>query len=229
MKTVLIIQGRMNSRRLPGKSLMKIGSKFLIDHVIERALVTHGIEDFYLATSDLSNDDVLAEYVSSKYPIKIFRGSPLDVRSRFIEIAKISEADLIVRITGDDPFKDPAQTTRALEYLVENNFDYVCNFEPRVIPIGMDVEVFTSNALFDSVERYRHNDDFEHVTWSLRSNAYSWDSISNVTFMPNLRLTVDYQEDLEYCSMISAKLSLEIKNFSWDFTKAAISTETEMR
>ena len=93
----------------------------------------------------------------------------------------------------------------------------------------MDVEVFTSNALFDSEVRYRQNVDFEHVTWSLRSNAYSWDTISNLAFMPDLRLTVDYPEDLDYCSRISAKLSIEIKNYTWDFTKAAILTETEMR
>lgn len=221
-KVISIVQARMGSERLPGKSLLKLGDKLLIDHVIERALTTVGIDDVVLATTELTEDDVLVRHVSQKYSVQVYRGSPSDVRSRFANVAEKFGADIIVRITADDPFKDPMETVRLINLLNTEKLDYVCNFVPQELPIGMDVEVFTSAALFNSVESFNSPLDVEHVTWSLRSPHYNWKSLNHAVFQPQTRLTVDIPSDLDYCSEIAVILRENALGFEWFDTRRAI-------
>jgi len=213
----------MGSNRLPGKSLMKLGDKYLIDHVIERSLEVSDIKSFYLATTSLSEDDVLVDHVKRNYKLTIHRGDSLNVRSRFYEIANLEGCDLIVRITGDDPFKDPDFISFGINHLVANKLDYVCNFEPRFLPIGMDFEVFTRESFFRSINEFTNAVDIEHVTWNLRSNHFKWKSIQDIQFQPETRITVDDELDLEYCDQISKILSTSPSNYSWSWTQKAIS------
>jgi spore coat polysaccharide biosynthesis protein SpsF len=222
MSSVLIIQARMGSTRLPGKSLMKVGSKFLVDHVVDRCLNVKGIDSIYLATTSLKEDDVLVEHIKKKYQIKIYRGSKVDVRSRFLEIAKIEKSEYIVRITGDDPFKDPAHISSGLNYLKQAKIDYVCNFQPRTLPIGMDFEVFTVGSLMKSVNKSSDSNDIEHVTWSMRSNEYNWLSMNQNSFHPEIRLTIDTKNDLIYCGQIAKILEKNLLDFSSESTRIAL-------
>lgn len=216
------MQARMGSERLPGKSLLKLGDKLLIDHVIERALASEEIDCVVLATTELPEDDILAKYVSQKFSVKIYRGSPKDVRSRFVNIAEETGAEIIVRITADDPFKDPLETFNLVNLLKREKLDYACNFVPQELPIGMDTEVFTSAALFNSVQAFNSALDVEHVTWSLRSHNYNWKSLSHKVFQPQTRLTVDIPSDLDYCSEIAMILRDYALGFSWCDTRRAI-------
>jgi spore coat polysaccharide biosynthesis protein SpsF (cytidylyltransferase family) len=222
MKSILIIQARMGSTRLPGKSLMKVGSKFLVDHVVERCLNVKGIDRIYLATTSLKEDDILVEHIKKKYQIKIYRGSKFDVRSRFLDIIEYEKPDYVVRITGDDPFKDPAQISAGLDYLKKEKFDYVCNFQPRTLPIGMDYEVFTVDSLLKSVNQSSDLNDMEHVTWSMRSKKYNWVSINQSEFYPETRLTIDTKSDLIFCGQIAKILEKNFLNFSSESTKIAL-------
>lgn len=216
------MQARMGSERLPGKTLMKLGDKLLIDHVLERALITEEVDCVVLATTELPEDDELVKYVSRRYSVKIYRGSPKDVRSRFVNIAEQTCADIIIRITADDPFKDPIETLALINLLTREKLDYVCNFVPQELPIGMDAEAFTSAALFNSAQLFNSPLDLEHVTWSLRSSYYNWKSISHSVFQPQTRLTVDIPSDLDYCSDIAATLRDNALGFSWSDTRRAI-------
>jgi len=222
MSSLLIIQARMGSIRLPGKSLMKVGSKFLVDHVVERCLNVSGIDSIYLATTTLKEDDILVDHIKKKYQINIYRGSKFNVRSRFLEIAKTEKSDYIVRITGDDPFKDPVHISAGLEYLKQKKIDYVCNFQPRTLPIGMDFEVFTVSSLIKSVNQSSDSNDIEHVTWSMRSNKYNWFSINHSSFHPETRLTIDTESDLAYCGQIAKILDENLLDFSWESTRIAL-------
>ena len=66
MKTLAIIQARMSSKRLPGKVLMKIGDKTLIDRTIDSAMIAKNIDKVYVATSEDESDDVLYEHLVKK-------------------------------------------------------------------------------------------------------------------------------------------------------------------
>lgn len=229
MKTTLIIQARMGSNRLRGKSLMKVGSKLLIDHVVSRSLKVSGVDKVYLATTYLEEDNILVEHIKKHYQIDIYRGDPVDVRSRYMKIATKEKSDFIIRVTGDDPFKDPNQISLALNYLVTNKLDYVCNFEPRYLPIGMDFEIFSRKSLITSIRESTDLNDVEHVTWTMRSGNYRWESIKNILFQPNTRLTIDYEKDLEYCGAIANILEASETNYSWESTCSAILTFNKRR
>ena len=200
---ISVVQARMGSSRLRGKSMLNVGHKLLIDHVIERALNAKEVDRVYLATTDLLEDNVLAKHVSENYPVLIHRGSDSDVRSRFLEILTNDEAEVVVRITADDPFKDPNETDVLIRMLKAEKLDYICNFIPQSMPVGLDVEVFTSFALFDSAAYFDTPQDKEHVTWNMRTQRYKWRSQNSQKFRPEIRLTVDNQSDLYYCSEIA--------------------------
>ena len=109
-KFIPIIQARMGSSRLPGKSLMKIGEYKLIDWVINYAKKNFFNEKIYVATTKSKDDDTLVEYLTNR-DIKIFRGNELNVFSRFENISRnFNPDDIIVRFTGDNPIKNNLQS-----------------------------------------------------------------------------------------------------------------------
>lgn len=204
---LVIIQARMGSKRLPGKSMSLIGDKPLIDHVVRRALEIRQIQKLILATTILEEDDEIATYVREEFGIGVYRGDPEDVRSRFVEIIKSLSPKNIIRITADDPFKDPKLADDALESLIANSFDYVSNFAPQCLPIGLDVEAFTANAFMDSYSKFQGQDDIEHVTVALRnSGIYHTNSLRYKSNLSNFRLTIDGPEDLVKCRIIYSML-----------------------
>jgi spore coat polysaccharide biosynthesis protein SpsF (cytidylyltransferase family) len=211
----------MGSSRLPGKSMKKLGDRLLIDHVIRRASLTI-LDDLFLATTTLPEDDILANYVRDNYEISIFRGNPTDVRSRFLEIAKQSGADLVARVTADDPFKDPSFLAKGFEKISDH--DYYCNFSPAVYPVGMDIEIFKAESLIKSTEIYGDEYNREHVTPCFRSDErFSFISDDRIPTDTDIRLTVDTQEDFDFCSKIANYLSNNMPdNLSYSATSKAM-------
>ena len=96
----------MGSTRLPGKVMMDCCGVPLISrvlHSVDNAI----IDSIVLATTDLPSDDVLVDHCGTLillHPLSVFRGSESDVLDRYYQAAKVSGADIIVRVTGDCPF-----------------------------------------------------------------------------------------------------------------------------
>src|SRR5437868_2921444 len=107
MRVVAIIQARMMSTRLPGKVLADLCGRPLLGRVIDRTRRAKQVHDVVVATSTASADDILAEYASAE-GVGVFRGSEQDVLDRYYRASRQAEADVVVRITSDDPFKEPA-------------------------------------------------------------------------------------------------------------------------
>lgn len=216
-KTQVVVQARMGSRRLPGKTLMYVGNQRLIDHVLKRILSVIPNELVTLATTHLPIDDSLVNYVKDLYDIKIYRGSARDVQSRFIEIGNSEDSNYIVRITADDPFKDPKQIMELLGILVKKDLDYVNNFSPLIFPIGLDLEVFKLSSLILSRNLFDSEINREHVTFSLRESDYfRKESLARRPTLTKTRLTIDTAEDLKFCSIIAAELENEPNSFDWE-------------
>ncbi len=104
MNIVAIIQARCSSTRFPNKVFADLAGKPLIWHVINRLHFAKEINQIVLATTINPQDDLLVEW-AKKEAVSIFRGSEENVLSRFYHAAKEYNADIIVRITADDPFK----------------------------------------------------------------------------------------------------------------------------
>jgi spore coat polysaccharide biosynthesis protein SpsF (cytidylyltransferase family) len=228
--TLVIVQARMGSTRYPGKSLAQLGDKPLIDHVIQRALNAVEAENIIVATTNLGEDDSLVQHIQSRYKLGIFRGSAFDVRSRFISITEELKPNYIVRLTADDPFKDPQLIRDVIEVLEAGKFDYVSNFAKPCLPVGLDVEGFTAEALKDSERRFSDELNREHVTIGLReSGLYRTISLNYPEIYPNVRLTLDTVQDLTNLTKVYNKLRRKnnVELFDYTSTCTAISESME--
>ena len=101
-----IIQARMGSSRLPGKVLMKLKQKTVLNHVYERTAASRFIDKVYIATT-INDEDLQIVSECGNKNMNVFCGSENDVLDRFYQIAKLLKPDLIVRITADCPTIDP--------------------------------------------------------------------------------------------------------------------------
>ena len=98
MKTGVIVQTRMGSTRLPGKVMMDLCGKPVIDHVIDRLKRSRLSDEIIIATTTLERDKVVVEQ-AKKNGVKWFCGSEDDVLSRYYCAAKENDLDVVVRVT----------------------------------------------------------------------------------------------------------------------------------
>ena len=154
MNTVLIIQARMGSTRLPGKSTLNLGGKPLIGWVIHRLKKTSQVDKIVLSTTTKTEDDIL-EKIGLEYEIDVFRGSENDLVNRYYQAAKKYKANLIVRVPGDNALPEPKEIDRVINYHNNSGNDFSSNF-PDVAqhgyphngyPDGIGAEVINFEAL----------------------------------------------------------------------------------
>jgi spore coat polysaccharide biosynthesis protein SpsF len=209
-----IFQARLGSSRLPGKVLMNICGKPLLWHVLERVRAAETLDEIVVATTDVNEDAPLREFLEQQ-DVKMFIGSEDDVLDRFYQTAKHYGADVIVRITPDDPFKDPEVIDRAVRLLVEADppVDYVsnCSYDGSVratYPEGIDVEVMTFDCLRRMWQRADRPSEREHLTPYLfrRPDEFKTLGFEHIEDLSNLRWTIDYPRDMEFAREIYQRL-----------------------
>lgn len=120
MKIVAIIQARMGSTRLPGKVMMKIQERTVLDHVISRVRQSKEIDEIVIATTTKEDDAAIMEE-AKRLNIKCFRGSEDDVLSRYYFTAKENKADVVLRITSDCPLIDSKVIDEILSFYKRKN------------------------------------------------------------------------------------------------------------
>lgn len=209
LRTVVIIQARMGSTRLPGKVLKTVNGRPLLSYQIERIKRCHEVNDIVIATTTNPQDQVIVE-LAEREGVQIFRGSEDDVLDRYFKAAQQAKADIVVRSTSDCPLVDPAVIDRAVVLLKSRfpNIDYVSNALKRTYPRGMDVEVFSFNALKKAAEETQNPYDREHVTPYLYQNLEKF-KCENFTYSSDQsqhRWTVDTPEDFELVSLLLGAL-----------------------
>ena len=147
IKVVAIIQARMGSSRFPGKVLKELAGTTILDLIIERISLTKGLNDIVLSTSLSKRDDILESWAKDR-ELNFYRGSEHDVLDRYYQTAKLFQADIIIRITADDPLKDHEILEKALRFFQNNEcLDYCSNTINPTYPEGLDVEVFSFSVL----------------------------------------------------------------------------------
>jgi len=199
-RTVIIAQARMSSTRLPGKTLMDLGGRPVVDHVVERARLARRADDVWIATTTDSTDDVLDAHLD-QLGVPRIRGSLDDVLARYFQAAEASHADTIVRITCDCPLIDPDVIDAVIaRFRQDPPVDYCSNGLRRTYPIGMDAEVFSREALERAHAEATQQHEREHVTPYIYQHPESF-RLRNVNappwaVWPELRLTLDDARDL---------------------------------
>ena len=98
-KILGVIPARLDSQRLPGKVLLKIGSKPMIHWVYERARQSPFLSDVFVAT----DSEQVQEYCTSHdIPVMQTRRHPSG-SDRLHEVMERTDADIYVNIQGDEP------------------------------------------------------------------------------------------------------------------------------
>ncbi|WP_248907780.1 glycosyltransferase family protein [Flavobacterium sp. K5-23] len=210
IKVAAIIQARRGSTRLPDKVFLELAGKPLLEHVVLRLKVSSLLDEIIIATTVSANDDFV-ELWANNNNIKFFRGSEENVLERYYQAAKEYNVDIIVRITADDPFKDVRLIDEAVNLLIENNLDFVCNNSPVSFPEGLDVEVMTFEALEKSYKNAVSDFDKEHVTQYIHKNKNNFNvcNIQNDKDLSSYRWTLDTFEDYEFAKKIYSELYKE--------------------
>lgn len=144
MKVGIILQARMGSKRLPGKTTLPILGRPMIHYVIERLKRVRTAQNIVLAVPDTAPDQVL-EGVALAEGIDFFAGAEDDVLDRYRAAGRRLALDHIVRATGDNPLVDPVEVERLIRFHVEGQFEYAENF--TVLPRGVGGEVFSAEGL----------------------------------------------------------------------------------
>ena len=186
----------MGSKRLPGKVLLKINKKTIIEIILDRLSKSKLINKIVFATSTNKNNKVLIKYFKNK-KINFFPGSETDVLSRYINIIDKEKPKVVVRITADCPLIDPVIVDKCIKIFLNKNLDYVSNVNPPTFPDGFDVEVINPKALVYSFKFDKSKNNKEHVTQFIKhSNKFSKFNLRLNKDYSNLRVTIDYNNDL---------------------------------
>jgi len=210
-RVVGIVQARAGSRRFPSKMLARLSGRPLLEWVLRRVARARLLDQVVLATSDLQRDDSLAELASS-LGIAVFRGSEQDVVGRFIGAATMCQADVVVRICADNPFIDPLEVDRLVEFFEQDGFDYACNHQARLgsrYADGFGAEILTRDLLEHIGREASAPEDREHVTrfvWH-QAERFRIGAVPAPTELayPTLRFDVDTPEDLAFLETLISK------------------------
>jgi spore coat polysaccharide biosynthesis protein SpsF len=133
----------MTSSRLPGKVLLPLGGKPVLQNIIERLRRSKYIDSVIVATTTNEADNPIIELCQS-LNCSYYRGSEDDVLSRVLEAAKEFATDIVVEVTADCVMIDPKFIDEMIEQL--EGYDYISNVIRRHFPRGCDAQVFWMNA-----------------------------------------------------------------------------------
>lgn len=196
MKIAAIVQARTGSTRFPNKVFADLEGKPIIWHIFNRLSYSKYISNFILATTTNENDKRLVDWAKSN-EIQYFQGSELDVLKRYFDASLAFEVDVIVRITADDPFKDPQIIDSVIEMFLAEQLEFAYNNFPPSFPEGLDSEVFSFEAL--KLANSNASDPFEreHVTQYFYRNPafFKQNNLLYKENISNLRLTIDTELD----------------------------------
>jgi len=192
-----VLQARMTSTRLPGKSLLPLAGVPLIEHIINRLKALTELDHIVLAVPDSHAETPLIEK-AKRLDITVIKGPEEDVLERFLIAADQVKAQHIVRVCGDDPLIDRQLMKSLILTHIRENADYTITSDP--IPLGAGTEVVRVATLKQIAQTTAEPKYREHVTTWFHDHPTTGvqPSVSAPAYLIGkpYRLTVDTEHDL---------------------------------
>jgi len=204
MRTVIAIQARLGSSRMPRKILCDLHGRPMLNQILRRCRAVSNADGVAIACPEWD-----------KTPIKMATGlDPItgpedDVLTRLLNVADELEADKLVRVTADCPLIPPDMIRLGIEAMEKAHTPVVQNWRPRTFPDGFDFEVWDVPVLQALSEKLRGKDREYFALWAMNNNMTNR-SIEGRENLSKWRLTVDYPEDLEVVRAIYAEMGDEV-------------------
>jgi len=214
MRSVIIVQARMGSSRLPGKVLLSAAGKSLMEIELGRLQQCRLPDALCVATTEGRQDDPIVN-LCQRLEIPCFRGSEEDVLSRYYEAALFMYADEVIRITADCPLIDPDVVDAVIGKRRNTQADYASNTLKRTFPRGLDTECFSFASLSAAHTEAKEPWEREHVTPFIygRPARFSMASLESRQDESKHRWTVDTQEDFQLISLILEHFAENLRGF----------------
>jgi spore coat polysaccharide biosynthesis protein SpsF len=226
-RVVLIIQARMGSTRLPGKSMMDLAGAPLVGRILERVQRCNELDDIVLAIPDTDKDAVLRS-VGERYGISVFSGSESDLVERFYQAALWAKADIVGRLPADNATPEPSEIDRIVQHHLSlrrpgfsSNLSVI---NGSGYPDGIGAEMFDFCLLAEARERHVDLRQREHVHLNFYDYGTgqpldaTWCPISTVKCpeefrRPDLVLDVNTQKQYEFMRQLYEYLYPKNPNF----------------
>ncbi|SFU02862.1 glutamate-1-semialdehyde 2,1-aminomutase/spore coat polysaccharide biosynthesis protein SpsF [Pseudovibrio denitrificans] len=213
----VIVQARMTSSRLPGKVMKPFGGATFLESCLDRCAEVEGISEVICATTEGAECDGI-ENLCHKRGYRVHRGDEFDVLGRYYNAAKAVKADAVMRITSDCPLADPGVAHEILVSFLEGGADLVTTNIPVSWPIGLDVEVFTFDALEEAFFEAQHPFEREHVSPFIRHRPMRYRLKNHpcpIEGLSHWRMTLDTADDLEFFYKLEEEYSGDLMKSTW--------------
>ena len=229
MKTVVIVQARLNSTRLPRKVVLELGGKSILNHVLERCKLIRGVDTICCAIAQTTGSEQIEE-IARTSGVNVSYGSENDVLSRYYNAAVEYKADIIMRITSDCPVIDPEVCSQLLELQQRSGADYACNNRPPSWPHGLDCEVFTFKWLELAEKNALKPSEREHVTPYIRNHSQSKkvDLKCPVEGLEKQRWTLDSYDDYQFFKALLQHSPNSVIPLGWESILTIVRTYPEL-
>ncbi|HPE68989.1 MAG TPA: glycosyltransferase family protein [Thermotogota bacterium] len=214
---VATVEARMRSSRLPGKVLLELAGEPVLLFLVERLRRSRYVDEVVVATTVHPDDDAIERTCMQK-KVACFRGSEEDVLRRVLDAARTNRGQLIVEITGDCPFVDPAHVDEMIEMFYSGDYDYVSNMGNRPYPVGFEVQVFPTAVLEKVNELTQNPADHEHVSLYIYTHPelfrVAHREAHDDMYHPDIEVTLDTGEDYRLLRDIAQELHPRNPHFS---------------
>ena len=165
-RVVLIIQCRIGSTRLPGKSVMDLAGEPMLGRIIERIRRCINIDEVVLAIPDTKEDLILKD-IGIRYGVNVFRGNENDLVDRYYQAAINYNAEIVVRFPADNAVPEPSEIDRIINHhlsLSTRGFSSnLAEINGSGYPDGIGAEVFDFSLLAEVWHQNTNLNQREHV------------------------------------------------------------------
>jgi len=211
-----IIAARVSSSRLPGKVLLRICEKTILEIMIERVKRSQTIDKIIIATSINSNNDII-EKICNKLKIECFRGPEENLLTRYKMACDQIKPKIIVKMGADSPLVDPLVIDKVVNVFLNGKHDYVSNYGiPKTYPEGCTLDVYSAKTLNEAFQGAKKPSEIEHISpymWN-RPEKYNFFRVDYKKDLSNYRLSLDYYEDFIVIKSIFEALYVKNPHFS---------------
>lgn len=202
MKTAIFITIRMDSSRLPEKTMRTILGKPVLEHIVQRAKLAKNFDEIIVCTTEREIDNQVAD-LALRQDVKVFRGSLEDKLERWNGAAKQYDIDYIVTFDGDDLFCEPVLLDMGANQIRAGKYDFI--EAPQGLICGAFTYAFTTKAL-NRVCEIKDSTDTE-MMWTYFKDTGLFrtgclENVEEVYFSEEYRLTLDYPEDFAFFTKV---------------------------
>ncbi|MBT2288400.1 N-acetylneuraminate synthase family protein [Paenibacillus albidus] len=210
-RVCIVVICRLKSTRLRQKALLPINGVPSIERCLINCLAVPNCDQVVLATSDLPEDQPLTNFTLD-HKVKIVTGDPTDVAKRMLRSAEETNADIVIRVTGDNPAVSPEILAYLIDQHIKSGADFTHAKESAIGTVG---DVITVEALRRLLQLLQHSEDLtytEYLSFYFMNNPTLFNvnsiDIPDQWIFPDWRLTLDEAKDLELFEKIYKDLDV---------------------